>query len=81
MSTSHRHSDAGSGAPSAREIAAFVHARRPRFQIQRSAAALRRRIPEIPPALRAVLIAAFAWVGIAQWIGFMIRLLRVAVEG
>jgi len=81
MPGSQQHTEPARHSPTAQHIAAFVDARRGGGGQRRGARALRLRLPNVPPALRAVLIGVIAWVGIAQWVGFFLRLLRMSVEG
>lgn len=80
MPGSNSRSDSARNSPTERDIAAFVDARQS-AGARRGARAIRLRVPVLSPAVRAVLITALAWVGIAQWLGWVIRLLRFSVEG
>lgn len=81
MPGSQQHNDTARHSPTARDIAAFVDARHGRVGPRVGARAVRLRVTHVPPGLRAVLIAALAWVGIAQWVGYFLRLLRMSVGG
>lgn len=67
--------------PSGRDIDAFVDATRASVAsrssmgFRRAPRAIRLRV-NLPPALRAAVIVMVAWLGVAQWIGFVLRLLR-----
>lgn len=76
MTLSTEHHDSARNSPSPRDIAAFVDARRAAGGLRRGAHAMRLRLPRIEPKVRKPLIFALAWVGIAQWIGWVLRLLR-----
>lgn len=80
MSGSHENESARLN-PSGRDIDAFVDATRfsdatrSSMGFRRAPRVLRLRF-NIPEATRAALIVALAWLGAAQWLGYVLRLLR-----
>ncbi|MDP3615008.1 MAG: hypothetical protein Q8R98_24470 [Rubrivivax sp.] len=65
-----------SGPTSDRDVTAFIDARRSHLASRYVARVHRIRLP-FKPAVRRALYITLAWFGIAQWIGFVLRMARI----